>query len=271
MNFQIFFFVLLALQATKTNAATCCGSNFSAPALMTTGEKFKFQLAETFSRKDFFTNPSNQTILLEEKKSFQKMNFKFGIKGTESTQFFLESSFSGKDLAVQSLGDTIIGTGFLLSERDLTQQWGYMSLSLPTGTPLSKITDPYQPATGTGVFALAFGGFGSQIYPWGDTAIGLHFSENIQDQNFQDHGMSFFAGIGRSLDEYRFGTSVSSHYQSGTNERIESYWQSLSFQFSIAHQQSLWAIVYSDDSLIGPARNTFLTKNLTFNFINRWF
>lgn len=265
-------FLCVGLQVNTAAAATCCGSNFSAPALMTTGEKYKIQLTQNISRKDFYAKEEEQVVLLKEKKFSTKTNLKGAASINDGLQLLVESSFAGNQGQSQLLGDSLVGMGFAFQQTALSQSWIHASIIFPTGKPTSALEDASTIPTGAGYHQAALGGLYSQIFSWGDAAIGGQISRNIHSTQSPEAALSAFAGLGRSFDQYRSGISWSAIYSStGTSSQAQAYSQSVSLQLSYMGQSYLVGASYSDDSLLGPAKNSYLNKSLSVDYIIRWF
>ncbi len=283
---KIIYYLLniLFIQVCLVNtslAASCCGSNLSAPMLITTGEKIKMQLNYNFSKKMFQALNKEQIILFEKPQANSQLNMKAGYLFDNQLQLggqIARSEFGG-------VGDINISLGQELLSVDQFRNFVWTSLSLPTGLSIEQVSSSSSP-TGSGFPILYLGGMITEILPRGDLAIscqlGHGFVNTLKTVNNEkltilpSQQISFSLSGGFSSGPWRIGSAYQYQWLSGRhienqNPGLTSYQSTVTVQLSYMQTSQIWSLSYNDDSLIGPAQNAFLQRGFGLSFIDRWF
>lgn len=262
-------------------AASCCGSNLSAPMLITTNEKIKMQMSYIYSKKIFQALNKEQIILLDDPKSNTQFNVKAGYLFENDIQ--IGTQLTKNEMG--GVGDTLMSMGKEFAPIGQLRNYFWSSLSLPTGLSIEQVPPSTSP-TGSGVPLLLVGAMVTEILPRGDLAITVQFGQGFANKltsinserisMMPSHQWSLSCSGGLSSGPWRLGTSYQYQWLSGRkienqSPGLTSYQSTVSLQVSYLIGSQIWSLSYNDDSLVGPAQNAFLNRGMTFSFIERWF
>lgn len=280
LNLMITFTLFIVFRSTCLSAS-CCGSNISAPAMITTGEKIKIQIGFSESENTFHALGKNQIILLEQPQNLRSMNLKLGylFKNDFQFGFQVQQNHSGQ------FSDAIFSQGAEFVTIDNIRTFAWSQISLPTGQSIEQVGVNQKP-TGSGFPVVSVGAMFSQLLPSGDLALTLQIGQGLTSkiQTFQNESIHIYPGHqvstglsgGVSRGPWRIGSSYQYQWHAGRQVEhqirgLASYQSTIGLQLSYMSGSQIWNLVYSDDSLIGPAQNAYLNRGFSISLIDRWF
>jgi hypothetical protein len=257
--------VLLLSFRSLTYAASCCGSNVSTPALITTGETSKVQFTYSQSRRYFEVPDNSLPILLENKVDVPKLTLKASQQLSSELQAFAQTGLVDK-----TSSDTEFGVGHELIFSDTFQTMTWLSHSFPTGSSVYSLKKASDVPTGSGQHSTFIGGQISRIFAWGDVGTsataGYSWPNKIHNQKIPSQSLSTLSlGIGFNRGPLRFGL------QQEVQATSKSLSWPLGLNLSYLNQNKIWVMSYSDETLFGPVRNTNLNRSFSLSFIHRVF
>ena len=258
--------------------SSCCGSSISMPALISTGEKWKLQTVFSQSQRIFQISSDSQAIKLSNKN--QLAVFKTQIK----TGYLFENNwqiFSQVNLFDRGVGDLDIGFGkeIFLSEDFKTFIWA--KVTVPTGKSIYDIQDPNDEPTGTGFWTPGLGvSLSKTLRTWdtsGSVFIGQGLSQKIKGIKITP-GIQSFAqiSVGKSIGNWRIGSSVEYQRENGKKIQAEtkaedSYSWPVSMSVSYLNKSDIWTASLTDETLLGPTKNTYLNQGISLSYVKRFF
>jgi hypothetical protein len=258
--------------------SSCCGSSVSMPALITTGEKWKFQTVFSQSERIFQISADSEAIKLSKRNQLDV--FKSQIK----TASLLKNDwqvFSQINYFDRGIGDLEFGFGreLLLSEEFKTFVWA--QLILPTGKSIYKINNPNEAPTGSGFWIPGIGASLTRTFGTWDASTSVYFGRGIAEKIKGIEikpGLQSFAqiGLGKNYGNWRIGSSLEyqrengKKIQSGANS-VDSFSWPVSLSLSYLNKGDIWTASLSDETLLGPTQNTYLNRGVSVSFVRRFF
>lgn len=301
MAHRILIIITISLIASIAQANSCCGQSPASFTILSLQQKLSLSLSHTLIRSAGRVYSDPKQFFIWENKRRQIQSTTLNAAGTfgQRHQLFINTSFmsSSYEDAVEKanahhLSDTLLGYSYELLPEYSFSYWKpiiYITalLSLPTG---HSIYDHSQISEGTEVTGHNQWGMGVGI-----TAKKVYFPYTLTLQarsirllpeefpltevlGFYDHSMAFLVNYASTFWSLAFNAGITWSYLS--ERRLQpSNISSNSTQVNtilIGLQKPLdehWSagINYSDQTLLGPARNTILNRNYSFNINYNYF
>lgn len=257
--------LFLSLLFSPAHAATCCGSNISTPALITTGEQIKLQIGQSQVARTFEVGQDQQPILLTHPKQFSQQSFKFGYLMKNDLQIYFQSG-----RLQQKITDSEFGIGQEVESETFASVFWWLGHSFPSGTAVYQLNNPADLPSGSGHHSTILGFMLGQNRAWGDYGGSFTYSYShpylLQGQGIKNPDLMMGSlGGGYSINRWRWGLQQSVVY--ATNSL---YWPT-SFNMSLLDGPRIWTLAYQDDSLLGPVKNTALNRTFNLSLIFRHF
>ena len=160
----------------------------------------------------------------------------------------------------------------------------YFQLTFPTGGNIYSATKPFAvDARGRGFYTLSLGTF--LIKTWGawDTSFRIAINRSL-NRNFAaadgstiaihpgfDLGAAIATGYSPQQSDWRFGITLNPAYTAKTNVgRSKLVWTSSLEANRLVAQQWALGLVFNDQTLIGPAKNTSLERGIAVSCRYKW-
>ncbi len=293
------FIVSLLLNPYRINAASCCGGGASFPSLILSDDKTQLGLSASFAKvigdvpykgKAIFRAPSDDewihtytldaTTLLSDRWQMG-LNLPL-VKKSRSTDTASSSEWG--------LGDVSATSAFEFLPEYSYSKWKprgflFMKVTFPTGGNIYESTKTYSvDSRGTGLYTLSFGSF--LIKSWGLWDASFRFALNKPfDRSFEtttgtgttirsgiELNTALSAGFSPGLGDWRIGLSVNpflvlpSRYS--TIDQLK--WTTTLDLSRILERHWVLALSYSDQTLLGPAKNTSLERAVAVSLRYKW-
>ena len=295
---MISLFVLIFSFFVNTSfGASCCVGNTSLPNLMTIPAKWQFSSQATYSKvigdastngdyvfRDSSNKDTSQILRLDV--AFQRNEWQMGIGG----QFIQNTRHSNSE----EESNRGIGDIFIYGAREFNIEYErfnpLFNFRIPNAPSNYNSKEKLQtdargsgvPEVSTGILWIHTGKtWDSQIAPTLFYRFSKTFNENEKIKVGSQWGGALMLGMGfvpwRS--KYRISTSLTPRYESSkkmtsneTNtksDRVLSVDSLVGLTYMINAHQNL-GLNYLDQTLVGPARNTLLSRSLSLVFQERW-
>lgn len=298
------YFQLLAvlfLFFTDSYAASCCGGGSSFPGLIT-GD-YKAQIGFSISRQNEMGKAYSEgdyTYYNDDKKRIRE-NYSLYASSmlSERAQIgaklnFVRTDYSNGSLneSENILGDSELSFGYeLLQERSFSwwrpRGFIYIVTTIPTGhSNYDSKTALYSDVSGKNQWAQTLGvSFVKviRIYDFlSSIQMGNRFSDtkgNVKISNSQFISSIIGAGVSPFNSAFRLGLNLSYFQESSKNisfgekkiQTQDEYFYEISSSLSYAYDPNFSVTLnYSDQSLIGPAQNTTLSRSIGILIHKRW-
>lgn len=270
--------IFLTLTCAEVFAAPCCGGSVSVPALITGFEKARVAIG--LSQRRYIADVPAQDIAVFRRDKDQRSVWRQSVAGAYHFTPEWQVGF-------QNSGDTVFAVSTNFRERESDMEPGYF-LSLiaraPTGKSVEQ-TVQMEDADGVGHWSAGAGFTYQQVFQRYDFFSSITFLQGfparlngseIRPSTATD--LEVGGGMVAAL-KWRFGTSLKFQHTGAretlTNEILsksaEGYLWPLTFQVShFIDMKSSVTAEYRDETLIGPARNTALTRSLAILYSFRY-
>ncbi len=278
MNKYICFSLSLILFIQECLGSSCCGSSISMPALISTGEKWKLQTVFSNSERIFQISPDSQALKLSKKNQLDtfKTQIKMGYRFDSEWQVFSQVNYFNRGAGDMDIG---IGRELLLSDDYKTFVWA--QLSVPTGKSIYDLQDVGDEPTGTGFWTPGIGASLSKTFGTWDAStsayVGRGLTQKIKGTTITP-GIQSFAqiAVGKSYGNWRIGASFEYQREDGkkvlTKSKAEdSYSWPVTVSASYLNKGDIWTASLTDETLLGPAKNTYLNRGIALSFVRRFF
>jgi hypothetical protein len=295
---QLFFF-LFSFVSFKAFSASCCVSNTSVSNLMLTQVKWQETLTLAQSRVigdvsekgiSTFRNPENK-----ETTQHLKLDLSYGWNSLYQSGISVkyqnkERQFNSKESSDSGWSD--IGFSHAYQSQTFDRLWFFQTFNVPTATSVYNSNSAFAvDAHGSGTFQTALGFFGIENNKGWDytysSEIHHSFARNFKNNNSNTKvgdfwGASISGGIGYIpwRSKSRYGLMLSPRLESAkkviiANERSSGrsslVWDtSLNYTYTINAEYAI-GLNYLDQTIIGPAKNTLLSRSFSFLFQTKWF
>ena len=248
------------------------------PSLITTGERWKFQTVISESERVFQITPDSDAIKLSAKNQLAvfKTQIKSGYRFDNDLQVFGQVNYFDR-----GVGDMDFGLGKELKFSDEFSSFVWAQIAVPTGKSIYTIPDPEEQPTGNGFWTPGVGASVFKTFGTWDGSlsafVGRGLSQKFNGQNVTPGWQSFaqIAG-GKSFGAWRFGASI--EYQRENGKKIEAQSQSedsyswpVTLSGSYLHKGDIWTVSLSDETLLGPTKNTYLNHAVSLSYVKRFF
>lgn len=299
----ISFLSLFLVMTRLAQAASCCGSSVSLPALITGVDKAQFATSLSQGRVIGERKPGKTVEFWPAEKSHIKRTIK--VDGayllSEYWQVGASLPYSFNDYQTTTgyrtqgdhLGDiSVLGAYEFLPETRYhpwkPRGFVFARWTLPTGvSPYDSREGQMVDVTGRGFHSASLGlAFVRSWQPWtveisGEThySFSRHFSINSRSTLVSPgFGASASVSAGYRLKNWRLGYTLAPYVEgpirtknqvTSTRSSDQIYWDS---SLSLAYLWSQWSVsgVYTDQTLFGPVRNTQLVRSWTLVMQKRW-
>lgn len=286
--FYTILFSLLCPFAFQANAASCCVSNTSLPQLMTLPSRYQISSTLGLSRVQGDVDTKGQSTFRKDSNKDQSQTMRLDLsKMWKSWQGGISLSMVNRQRELDSQSNSAQGLSDIQLYMAKEEWWKVTKIF-----PFIKQNIPIANSLYNAKSALAVDAFGLGVY---QTSIGAALIRNykVWDHNFTTEihqnwarttgdthvsaaaGGSMLLGAGyvpwksRVRLGFSFGPRLESAKQivtqgSTTHSQKSLVWDSvLSLGYQIEADQNI-ALNYADQTFFGPARNTTLTRAVTF-------
>jgi hypothetical protein len=258
--------------------ASCCGSSISMPALISTGERWKFQTVLSDSERVFQITGDSDAIKLSDKNQLNvfKSQIKSGYRFDNDWQVFTEINYFD-----QGMGDIATGVGKELKLSDEYNTFVWAQLTAPTGRSVYQINNPNDQITGTGFwtpgvglsFFKTFGTWDGSISAFAGHGLETEYNGSKVMPGWQTFGQ---IAIGKSFHEWRLGGGIEYQRENGRKTQVggtaeDSYSWPVSLSISYLDKSDIWTASYFDETLLGPTKNTYLNHGVSVSYVHRFF
>lgn len=301
MNY--FLFITLLIMSKSSMAASCCGGGSNLPSLITGDNRAQIGLTLSNASEIGRTNSTGTPTFWNENKdkSTQVASIKGAYLFDNFLQFGVETSLlskkyvddKGMNESDSELGDTSLVSAYEFmpeTSSSFTNPRGFsfFKLTIPTGTSNFENQNPgLTDVSGKGLWTASLGMAFTKVYRGFDYQVmaeGHHSLERTfikSDENVSPGpGTSAILAVGYSPSRtmWRFGAALSPHYESKktitTNSKVittseEYYWDS-SISASYMVGDYGYTASYVDQTLIGPTKNTTLSRTISISLLRRW-
>lgn len=293
--------LLTLLSNPFVQAAPCCSAGSSLPALITNDDHAQVSLMNSSNYTIMDAPDQGIPVLRSEQNSDQSWLIRIAgaIKFWESWQIGVGASFidrstriSGHEFQANGLGDSDVSIAYeVLPEWNYSQWkprgWIYFQTVFPTG---NSIYDPNLESAasvrGQGVFQSVLGlSLTKALKSWDFLLlpeIRRLFGKSFRESGSRISGTwggALLLGVGYNFSDWRVGLSIQPIFQesrsilsSGTASTIpqKRVWNTnLSLSY-LLNSEWTGSIQYSDQTLMGPARNTTLERGLGILVSRKW-
>ncbi len=287
------FLILFSLSLAEANS--CCGQSPASFTVLQMQQKLSINTSYAFLRAEGRILASDAFYLWDDRvREIQSINLNIAGSIGERHQYFLNSSYLQghyQDLSMDSYSthwaDTLVGYNFELLPEYSFSYWKpiiYISalLNLPTGKSIfqtnelgegADVTGHNQWGTGVGlsfrkvyfpfsltlqlrslrIFARDFGDTNVSNFYDSSAAVLMNYASNLWGLGFNS-GLTFNHLSPRKIQPVNRESEVSQNFT-----------LLLGLQKSIDESISV-GLNYSDQTLIGPAKNSILNRSMNFNF-----
>lgn len=290
MKILLFAFALI-LNSNLVWAAACCGSSVTFPSLITTEEPLKFSVSINSSRTIGDAPTRGIPIFREEKDQNTRQSISVAsAMRFEQSQYSVAGSYYDQN---GGSGDLSLGYAHdFASETDVftgfPNAYGLMQITAPTGRSIYELdTNEIDTVTGKGLWSLSTGAhFLGRRYKLDYSVSPMmtaHQTRSFDEKTVsQDLSGSLTIGSGYSITgKYRVGAALSSVYggaktiretsRAETKSRSSLVWP-VTLQFSTFPTMKWgWTLAYTDETLVGPVRNTTLSRSISVSTLFRNF
>lgn len=296
-----FYFILFFFILTKSYAASCCGGGSSFPGLIT-GD-YKAQVGFSVSQQNELGKAYDEGnyVYYEKNKKRIRQNYSLYMSSmiSERAQIGAKATFIHTDYKNPSLsesesiiGDSEVSFGYeFLQERSFSwwrpRGFIFTATTIPTGkSNYDSKTSLYSDVSGKDQWAQSLGlSFIKIIRTWDLLSlmqVGNRFAANKGDTKISDS--QFFstligAGISPFNSAFRLGINLSYfqesskevHFGSKLIRTQKEYYYEMTSSLSYAYDPDFSITLnYSDQSILGPAQNTTISRSVGMLFHKRW-
>ena len=300
-TFSKLFFLFAVAAPLKSFAAPCCSSGGAAPLIMTGDQRARVAISTSQATIIGSTESDRQPVFRSknDRESITTTSLEAVALITDRWQAGVALPFvvrsidrPGTSVTTSGIGDARASASFEAMPEHAYSPWRpqmfhFLQLSLPTGT---NVYEQPQEATGKGFFTLTAGALLKKVH--GDFDVQLvpevHYS---WERNFRDldEDVRVFPGWGTSLllgagwnpsgGSLRFGALVRPQLNQGktiTTERglgtasSELVWDATVEVGYLLRDQLSLTLSYTDQTLIGPTRQTDLLRTAALSLSYSW-
>lgn len=282
----------------KLYAASCCVSNTSVSNLMIFPSTWQETVSLSQGRvigdvgdkgTSTFRRNNNKDIT-----NLAKLDLAYGWNSRYQTGVSIKyqsrkRDFHGEDSSASGWNDLGLSHAYKLPLEE--KIWVFNTLNIPTATSVYDSNSSFAvDARGTGTYQTSVGLFGLKTFKDWDylyssevhRSFGRNFSYNgttTQVSGFW--GASLTAGIGYIpwKSKARYGVALTPRYEGPKDVTVNGskapgknslVWDSsINFSYTLTANHAL-GLNYVDQTLIGPARNTLLSRSVVFQWQSKW-
>jgi len=292
--------IVLLLISAKTFAASCCGGGAGLPTLIT-GD-FRAQVGVTLSKASIVarTYESGKPVFYSDNKEYESTTTKMaaGYQFDNFIQLGAETSFvqkSHQENTVEEnekdIGDTSFSITYEFMPETFYSLWvprGFVFLKqvIPTGkSNFETQTKTNSDVTGKGFYTTSLGLVFYKIINDFDVLYTVEAHKNFKEE-FSNNTVSSSYGGSTALSmgyspkqsNFRVGFDISPKYEgkkdislktSTISTSSEYYWDT---GISASYMLKDFSIngTYTDQTLLGPTKNTTLSRTIALTFQKRW-
>ncbi len=294
---------LLAFHPYALMGATCCGSSSGLPSLITGDIRTQMNLSITRSKllgkqlsnlKEPIWTPSEesktQTIFIQGSYLFDN----YTQVGLGLPYFFKQNYEKSARKTNQSIGDIELQAAYEAFPEVFYSNWLprvflFTQLTIPTGFSLyENITYDTVEITGKGHASLSLGVLLLKTKSVTDFQLMAEIHKGL-NRRFEKRKLHLNPGFGASAlfsigyspgnNPWRWGISLSPHYESSkiltfSNKTFktdyEFYWDSTLSGSYLYSPYTSFNFAITDQTLLGPAHNTSLSRTFALNVQKRW-
>lgn len=304
MNLKILFLIILPLLLLSPSvwAASCCGGSSALPALITGDDETQVSTSYTLQSNQAFVDGSGDWHRLSLGDSSQVLKLDLARLLSDRIQMGGSISLTQRSLGTMtspySANDTTFDLAYeILPEWDYSQfipkGFVFLQVTAPTGKSIYESSNPFAiDVTGRGFWSVGLGSSWIKTWrSWDSTlSFDIHhsfdreFSNSLGVQKYRPgNGYGLSLGGGYSFSNYRAGASLAISYEDPVNGVAnpvtggidstgvpQQYWTgSLTLSYLISQELSA-GLSYSDQTLFGVPRNTYLAQSFGINLQKRW-
>ncbi|MCB0413004.1 MAG: hypothetical protein KDD50_01640 [Bdellovibrionales bacterium] len=297
---RIFTIILILLRPIFSFAGSCCGQSPSSFTILNSQQRLN--LSTSFSALETEGRVFNDQSFLpwsEKRRRINSLSLTVASTFKELHQVFLSFSHqtgiysnSFTEASSSHLSDSLFGYSYEIYPEFSFSYWKprvfiTALLNIPTGLSVfepgglsegTQVTGHNQWGSGLGITLL------KTYYPFSITlqfkTLTLYSKDfgNVQVSDFNDSSVAFLMSYASQIKDIQLNSGITFNHLSGrtTLPSNQSSQPSQSYTLVAGLQKPIddwWtmALTYSDQSLIGPARNSLLNKTLSFNLNYNYF
>lgn len=283
---------LIAFVPSIALPAPCCGGHAALPTLITGYESYRFNSAFTGARVIGDAPDQGLSVFRDPETQLQTGTLQLSGSARLTDSFQIGAAL-GASTSAERLGDAdLIAAYEIVHREDVTslapQVLLFSQLTLPTGRSRYESQEAnLKDVTGTGFYKLGIGAVALTTWRKWD-GYGLLRASNSLSREFSGSVSrvtpgwtgDLAAGFGYSPNgDWRLGLSVQSSFSEGL--RIERpgavdtsgstlVWPVQAQVTWFKDSNSTFSVSYLDETLLGPARNTTLSRSISFQYGYRW-
>lgn len=296
-------FILLYLftSLSFSYGASCCGGGSSIPGLITGDFRAQMGLQATYQNEIGKAYSQGKYLYYNNNKKRTRQNYSLFASSmiSERAQIGGKINFSQTDYSndakketASQFGDSEISFGYeLIQERSFSwwqpRGFVFIALTLPTGSSnYNSSSSLYSDVNGKEQWGISTGMSFVKIIRSYDFLssfqVGYRFSDKQKDVSINESFYGSFligAGVSPYNSNFRLGVNISYFQESAKDvyfgeKKIETqkeFYSELSIVGSYAIDPNLsLSINYSDQSILGPAQNTTLSRSVGVLVHKRW-
>lgn len=291
-------FSLFLLLPGTVFGASCCVSNTSVSNLMIMPSKWQETVTLSQSRvigdvddkgQSTFRRSSNRDVT-----NLVRLDLAYGWTFRYQTGVSVKyqgrtRQFNGDDSSSSGWSDVGLSQAYKLSP--LGRLWAFSTVNIPTARSIYNANDNFSvDARGSGTYQAGAGIFGihnTKVWDFiysGEVhhSFGRTFRKGESETRVGSFwGTSITGGVGYIpfRSKFRYGANLTPHYEGAktvtsngtkTNGKGSVLWDTslnLSYTLNAYHA---FGLSYIDQTLLGPARNTLLSRTVSFQWQTKW-
>ncbi len=297
-SFLFLFSLLLILSSGRLLAASCCVSNTSVSNLMILPSSWQETVTLSQSRvigdvdangKSVFRRANNRDVI-----NLAKLDLAYGWNPRYQTGISVKYQNRSRDFNgdnSNSSGWNDLGLSHAYKILPLERIWVFNTLNIPTAKSQYDARSNFSvDARGTGTYQSSVGIFGIKNFKEWDflysSEVHRSFARTFETQNQKTEVGSFWGtsatgGVGYIpwRSKARYGFNLTPRYEgaksviangSKANGKGSLVWDSsLNFSYTLTAAHAL-GVNYTDQTLIGPVRNSLVSRAVSFQFQTKW-